>query len=142
MLQELESLIRTFEGFRAKSYLCPAGVWTIGYGSTGRDIGPGLVWTKDQAEERMEVDMMTHVRAARKFCPELSDTGLAAVADFSYNLGAARLAGSTLRRKINARDSAGAAIEFERWVRGGGRILSGLVLRRHVERSLYLKEVG
>lgn len=138
-MNDLIPLIRIFEGLRLKAYLCPAGVWTIGYGSTGPDIYKGLVWTKAQAETRMLSDADKYLSAARKLCPGLSGARLAAVADFAYNLGAARLAGSTLRRKVNAGDIEGAADQFPRWVFAGGIKLSGLILRRDAERNLFLK---
>lgn len=138
-MNDLISLIKIFEGLRLKSYLCPAGVWTIGYGSTGPDIGPGLRWTEAQAEARMFRDAQVYWNAARKLCPRLSENQLAAVADFAYNLGASRLAGSTLRRKANAGDFAGAAAQFQRWVFAGGIKLPGLILRRDAERSLFLR---
>lgn len=134
----LMGLIRRFEGLRLKAYLCPAGVPTIGYGSTGPDIKLGQTWTQTQAEERMTRDAAVHVLAVAKICPALpsSPNALAAIADFSYNLGATRLKGSTLRRKINAGDMAGARTELRKWVRGGGKVLPGLVLRREAEAAL------
>ncbi|MBM9614727.1 lysozyme [Desulfobulbus rhabdoformis] len=66
-------------------------------------------------------------------CPGPNDQNIGAIADFAYNLGATRLAGSTLRRKINAGDFEGARAELKKWVCGGGRILPGLVLRREAE---------
>lgn len=133
----LITLIKRFEGLRLKAYRCPAGVWTNGYGSTGKDITPSTQWTKEYAEYRMQSDAMVHLSAAKKLCPSLKDASLGAIADFSYNLGATRLAGSTLRRKLNSGDIDGAKIELSKWVRSGTRILPGLVLRRKAE-SNYL----
>lgn len=132
----IASLVRRFEGLRLKSYLCPAGVWTIGYGSTGKGIGPGVVWTKEQAESRMQKDTAIHLSATKKLCPKIDGDALGAIADFSYNLGATRLAGSTLRRRINAGDMEGAAYELTKWVYAGGKKLHGLVLRREAEAKL------
>lgn len=132
----LHMLIRRFEGLRLRAYTCPAGVLTCGYGSTGPDINPDTVWTKEQAEMRMSSDAALYLSATRKFCPGQADDNLAALADFAYNLGCTRLKGSTLRRKINAGDMAGARIELAKWVRGGGRILPGLVARRAAEAAL------
>lgn len=132
----LHDLIRRFEGLRLKAYLCPAGVWTCGYGSTGPDIKPGVTWTQEVAEQRMQQDAQRFVSAAIKLCPVLPQRGeaaTAAIADFAYNLGATRLAGSTLRRKVNAQDWAGAQVELRKWVFGGGVKLPGLVLRREAE---------
>lgn len=132
----LLELIRRFEGLRLKAYFCPAGVLTCGYGSTGPDIKPDTVWTKEQAEARMLSDATRFATAARALCPGQTDDIRAALADFAYNLGATRLAGSTLRRKINAGDIDGARVELKKWVRGGGKILPGLVVRRAAEAAL------
>lgn len=135
----LYELIRRFEGLRLKAYLCPAGVWTLGYGSTGSDIKPGMTWTKERAEERMQQDAQRFAGAAIKLCPVLPQHGerkTAAIADFAYNLGATRLAGSTLRRKVNAQDWPAAQAELRKWVFAGGKKLPGLVLRREAEAQL------
>lgn len=129
-------LIRRFEGLRLRAYYCPAGVLTCGYGSTGPDIAPDTVWTKEQADARMQLDAARFETAARRMCPALQGNALAAVADFAYNFGATRLKASTLRRKINAGDMAGTRAELAKWVRGGGRILPGLVARRAAEAAL------
>lgn len=135
----LYALIRRFEGLRLKAYLCPAGVWTVGYGSTGPDIGPGVTWTREQAEQRMQEQTQEFVSAAQKLCPRLylaEPEKTAAIADFAYNLGATRLAGSTLRKKVNAGDWPAAQRELRKWVYGGGVKLPGLVLRREAEAKL------
>jgi lysozyme len=87
----------------------------------------------------MRADVATFVRGTLALCPGLEGARLAAVADFAYNLGLTRLAGSTLRRRINAGDWEASAVELRKWVRGGGRILPGLVLRREAEVSLLLE---
>lgn len=133
---ELLDLIRRFEGLRLKAYYCPAGVLTCGYGSTGPDIKTTTVWTVEQAEQRMRQDAARFVAATLALCPRASGLHLAALADFAYNLGATRLAGSTLRRKYNAGNLAGARTEFLKWVRGGGIVLPGLVARRKAEAAL------
>lgn len=133
---ELLALIRHFEGLRLRAYYCPAGVLTCGYGSTGPDIKPDTRWTKDQAELRMQRDAAVFVAGTLKLCPGLEGVALAAVSDFAYNLGLTRLKGSTLRRKVNAGDWAGARVELLKWVRGGGRVLPGLVRRRQAEAAL------
>ncbi len=132
----LPTLIRRFEGLRLRAYYCPAGVLTCGYGSTGPDIKPGTTWTQEQAEARMAEDAEIHARATRKLCPRIEGDAWGAIADFSYNLGATRLAGSTLRRRLNAGDVNGAKAELAKWVRGGGRVLLGLVVRRAAEAAL------
>lgn len=135
-MSALHDLIRRFEGLRLRAYVCPAGVPTIGYGATGPDVKLGLMWTREQAEERMQRDAALFSSATRKLCPRQEGDNLAALADFAYNLGATRLAGSTLRRKVNAGDIEGARRELAKWVRGGGRVLPGLVARRAAEAAL------
>ncbi len=136
MMRALLALIRRFEGLRLKAYICPAGVPTIGYGSTGPDVKLGMLWTRDQAEAKMIQDAAKYIAATRRLCPRLEGDNLCAIADFAYNLGATRLAGSTLRKRLNAGDIDGARRELRRWVRGGGRVLPGLVLRREAEAAL------
>lgn len=117
-------------------YLCPAGVWTCGWGSTGPDVFPGRAWTQAYADRRLELDAARFARGARSLCPGLTGDALCAIADFAYNLGLRNLQGSTLRRRINAGRWEAARRELRRWVYGGGRRLAGLVLRREVEASM------
>lgn len=134
----LARLVKRFEGCRLRAYLCPAGVPTIAYGATGPDITLGITWTQEQCDARLAADLPRYRAATRRLCPKLDGDPLDAIADFSYNLGPTRLAGSTLRRKLNAGDVAGARAELLKWTKGGGRTLPGLVLRRHAE-SVYIK---
>ena len=143
-------LCRRFEGFSAKPYLCPAGVWTIGYGSTYYANGDKV--TKDDPmidrvyAERLLMHELVHTYApgAIRQCPILltraiqnNDWGkLNAIVDFCYNLGVGRLQTSTLRRKINQQDWDGAVEQLKLWVRGGGKVLRGLVIRRNAEAAL------
>ncbi len=143
-------LCRRFEGFSAKPYLCPAGVWTIGYGSTYYANGDKV--TKDDPSidreyaERLLMHELVHTYApgAIRQCPILltvaikdKDWGkLNAIVDFCYNLGIGRLQTSTLKRKINQQDWDGAIEQLKLWVRGGGKVLRGLVIRRDAEAAL------
>jgi lysozyme len=137
-LEQLYILIKRFEGCKLKPYLCPAGIWTCGWGSTGADVFPGRVWTQEYADKRMAMDAKRFSIATKYLCPDLDGDALCAIADFAYNLGEGRLKASTLRRKINAGDMSAAAIELRKWVNGGGRRLPGLVLRREAEINLML----
>ena len=137
------ALCRRFEGLRLRPYLCPAGVATIGYGSTRyedntpvRLTDPPI--TADRAEALLLHDLRTQrVAAVRRLCPAIDSPGrLGAVLDFAFNLGAGALAGSTLRRHINARAWGQVPGELRKWVRGGGRVLPGLVKRREAESAL------
>ena len=139
-------LAKRFEGFhrvpkndptRAHPYICPAGYWTIGYGHLCDPQHPPI--SEAQAEGYLAADLMTALRVALRYCPVLateSEERLSAIVDFTFNLGAGRLQTSTLRRRINQRDWTSAATELGRWVRGGGRVLPGLVVRRQAEMAL------
>jgi lysozyme len=140
-LEPAFEMIRNFEGFRSKPYLCPAGVPTIGYGSIWRIDGSRVSLsdapiTKSDAEILMQQEVYKScVPAVLRLCPaSAANPGVFnALVDFVFNLGAGRLQTSTLRRKINSNDLEGAKEQFRRWVRGGGRVLPGLVLRREAE---------
>lgn len=84
----------------------------------------------------MEQDALRFAVGTLRLCPSLTGASLCALADFAYNLGLGNLKASTLRRKINAGDFEAARIELSKWVRGGGRVLPGLVLRRAEEAAL------
>jgi len=146
--QEAVDLAKRFEGFcrvpkndpgRAYPYICPAGFWTIGYGHLCDQAHSPI--TLVQGEAYLVDDMQLALRATLRFCPVLvnePETRLAAIVDFTFNLGAGRLQTSTLRRRVNQRDWVGAATELRRWVYGGGRVLPGLVARREAECRLIL----
>ncbi len=137
------SLCRQFEGLYLKPYLCPAGVPTISYGSTRYEDGSRVTLadtpiTTARAEEllRWELERVC-VPAVARSCPALKEPRkLAALLDFTFNLGSGNLHSSTLRKKINAEDWDAAQLELAKWVRGGGRILPGLVKRRTAEAAL------
>ena len=139
-------LAKRFEGFhrvaradlgRAQPYICPAGYWTIGYGHLCDRKHPPI--TEAEADVYLARDLQSALAATLRYCPVLvteSEGRLAAIVDFTFNLGAGRLQTSTLRRRINQRDWAAAATELRRWVYGGGKVLPGLVARRAAECAL------
>lgn len=143
-------LAKRFEGFhrvpkvdpgRAHPYLCPAGYWTIGYGHLCEPTHTPI--TETEAEVYLAHDLQTALAATLRYCPVLateSEGRLAAIVDFTFNLGAGRLQISTLRRRINQRDWLASGQELRRWVYGGGNLLPGLVLRRNTESCLLLKK--
>lgn len=137
-LTALYIMIRTFEGCYLMPYLCPAGVWTCGWGSTGPDVMPGVRWTQAYADQRMKADALRFAKGTLKLCPNLQGNQLCAVADFSYNLGLGRLKASTLRKRINSNDTEGVVTEFGKWTKGGGKVLKGLVRRCASRVKLYL----
>jgi lysozyme len=134
-------LCKRFEGFRAKPYLCPAGVPTIGYGSTYYSGGKKVSMTdapisNEDAEKLLKHELNeTYLPEVLRLCPVLKQhpNKLNAIVDFCYNLGAGNLQRSTLRRRINAQDWQGAEDELKKWVKAGGVVLPGLVKRREAE---------
>lgn len=130
-------LIREFEGLKLKAYLCPAGVPTIGYGSTGPDIRLGMTWTVEQADERLASDLRKFEQDVARLCPVTNDNQFSALVAFAYNCGTGNLQSSTLRKMHNLNDYEGAAEQFARWNKGGGKVLPGLVRRRAAEAALY-----
>lgn len=140
---ELLVLIRRWEGLRLNAYLCPAGVWTIGYGHT-RGVKKGDVWTLEQAEEALLADAAEHLEATLALCPVLrnaSPARQAAIADFTFNLGEGRLKASSLRRRLNDQEYGLVPHELRKWVWGGGRKLPGLIARREAEIALWESDV-
>lgn len=131
-------LIRMFEGCRLRAYLCPAGVWTICWGST-RGVKQGDVATQTHCDMLLASEAGGFMLRVLQLCPELAPypARLAAVTSFAYNLGLGALSASTLRRKIRRRDWGGAGREFPKWRFGGGRELRGLVIRRAMERKTF-----
>lgn len=133
-------LIMDAEGVRLDAYLCPAGKWTIGVGHTG-DVKQGDRITQHQAEVILQLDLERFEEAVTRLAPGLSSSRFSACVSFAFNVGIAAFEKSTLRRKILAGDFAGAAAEFPKWVRAGGKELPGLVKRRAAEQALFTSEV-
>jgi len=111
--------------------------WTIGWGATGADIGPGTVWTQAQCDARLEADVARHAREVRTAIGEAATTQAQfdALISFHYNTGAIQRA--TLTKRHVAGEFETAAKEFARWNRAGGTVLKGLVRRRREEADLY-----
>ncbi len=132
-------LAKRFEGFERKVkrgieisavlYICPAGFWTIGYGHLCDSKRPPI--TEAEAEVYLAHDLQTTLKATLRYCSVLAtepEGRLAAIVDFTFNLGAGRLQASTLRQRIIQRDWIAPGQE-RRWVYGAGRVLPGLVSR-------------
>ena len=132
-------LIKSFEGLRLKAYRCPAGVPTIGYGATGPDVRIGMIWTEGQCHARLVADVARFEQAvAKALTVTANENQFAAMVSLAFNIGTGAFARSSVLRRHNARDCAGAADAFLLWNKGGGRVLPGLVRRRKAERDLYL----
>ena len=144
-------LIKQFEGFRSKAYLCPAGILTIGYGHTGTDVLPGMRITEAQADEILKRDVAKFAAMVEKaLTAKVSQGQFDALVSFCFNTGPGK-AGvkdglitlkngnpSSLLRKTNAGDKLGAAAEFDKWTKANGQELRGLVARRDAEQRMYL----
>ena len=137
-------IITTFEGFSAAPYRCPAGVWTVGFGATRQSDGAPVTASTPPLDEAGAMALLRHeltrteravhylVRVA------LNENRFGALVSLVYNIGSGNFRASTLRQKLARGDLQGAAAEFPKWRRAGGRILSGLVRRRRAERALFL----
>lgn len=140
-LEIAASLCKQFEGFRSKPYLCPAGVPTIGYGSTYYADGRKVTLQDSPIGETVASALLMHelehtyLPSVLRQCPILAtdERKCNAIVDFVYNLGNGRLQTSTLKRKINAQDWEGAKEELMKWSKAGGKVLSGLLKRRQAE---------
>ena len=139
-------IIKTFEGFRSSPYLCAAGVVTVGFGTTrgsdGRPIRMDMEpVTKDVGLQLLLNDLAKVERSVGRLIKiGLNSNEFSSLCSFCYNVGSGNLQMSTLRSKLNRGDRDGAADEFPKWRRAGGRILAGLVRRREMERQLFVSE--
>lgn len=132
-------IIKECEGLQTKAYICPAGILTIGYGHTGKDVTKDLVITETQAEDLLRQDVKNAEKTVRTYVKvQLTQGQFDALVSFVFNLGAGNFKSSTLLKKLNANDIAGAADEFLRWNKSGGKVLPGLTKRRERERACFL----
>lgn len=148
MLLEAEAidLIKHYEGYSAKPYLCSAGVPTIGYGSTFYADGTRVSLQDSPINKQIANDLLEltlnriFIPGVLRCCPVLINypKRLGAIVSFAYNLGVGRLQASTLRRRINEQNWEAAAYELLKWNRGGGKVLKGLDARRKAEKALFL----
>lgn len=137
------ALARRFEGLYLTPYLCPAGVPTIGYGATYYEGGTHVKMTdakitKERAEELLLWMVRTkYLPTVMRLCPKIdTPERVAALIDFTFNLGGGNLKASTLRRKVNSGDWEAVPTELRKWNKAGGRVLRGLTIRREAEIQL------
>ena len=137
------ALARRFEGLYLTPYLCPAGVPTIGYGATYYEGGTPVKMTdakitKERAEELLLWMVRTkYLPTVMRLCPKIdTPERVAALIDFTFNLGGGNLKASTLRRKVNAQEWDAVPAELRKWNKAGGRVLRGLTIRREAEIAL------
>jgi len=130
--------IKKEEGCVLTAYKCPAGVWTIGYGSTGSHVHKGLRISEPAAEELLRTDLRRFEDAVNtKVRVPLNQAQYDALVSFTFNVGVGAFSKSTLLRKLNTGDYTSVRSELARWNRGGGRVLRGLTLRRQREAELF-----
>ncbi|MFG6089013.1 lysozyme [Enterobacter soli] len=137
------ALIKEFEGCKLTAYQDSVGVWTIGYGWTqpvdGKPIRAGMTIKQETAERLLKTGLVSYESdVSRLVKVGLTQGQFDALVSFTYNLGSRSLSTSTLLRKLNAGDYAGAAEEFMSWNKAGGKALKGLTRRREAERALFL----
>lgn len=132
-------LIKGFEGFLPGPYQDVAGVWTNGYGHTHGVTQDTPPVTEEEATINLGNDLFDAEYAVNLYVNvPLTDNQFDALVSFTFNLGGGALEHSTLLKKLNSRDYAGAAEEFGKWVYAGGKVSNGLIARRAKEREVFL----
>ena len=141
------NLIKHFEGCltphgdKYRAYECPAGVWTIGWGTTsehGHPVKADMVWSKAQCDSAFLHDMERFEADVRKLVKvELTGFQFDALTSFTYNCGAGALAKSTLLKLVNNKEFEAASKEFIKWNKANGKVLAGLTRRRKCESLLF-----
>lgn len=135
------NLIRSKEGLSLKAYPDPGtggAPWTIGYGHTGPEVHPGMVITREEADNLLRQDAeRVSAQVQNMVTAPLTQNEFDALVCFVYNVGIGNFAKSTMLRKLNQQDYDGAANEFDRWTRAAGHVLPGLVARRQEEKDLF-----
>ena len=131
------NLIKSFEQLRLNSYLCPAGVWTIGYGHTD-GVNQGMLITEKTADAFLKQDIQRAESEVNRIKQDLTQGQFDALVSFVFNVGLQAFRISTLRKLIERNpDDKKIATEFRRWVYAGNTMLPGLVNRREKEIQLY-----
>ncbi|EFU6041715.1 lysozyme [Escherichia coli] len=140
------ALIKGFEGCRLTAYPDPGtggAPWTIGYGWThpidGKPVKPGMTIDQETADRLLKTGLVSYENDVLKLVRvKLTNGQFDALVSFAYNVGSRALSTSMLLKKLNAGDIKGAADEFLRWNKAGGKVLNGLTRRREAERALFL----
>jgi lysozyme len=130
-------LVKSFEELSLEAYLCPAGVWTIGYGHT-HGVKEGDKIDEQRADYLLKSDMSVFSDYVLNMVTyDISQNQFDALSSLVFNIGPTNFKNSTLLKKLNKGDSKGASSEFSKWRKGGGVILKGLVQRRKTEKELF-----
>ncbi|TNI52945.1 lysozyme [Aeromonas dhakensis] len=136
------TVMHHFENCKLKAYPDPGSKngepWTIGWGHTGPEVKPGLVWTQAQADAAFLEDLHRFERDVGSLVKvPLTQGQFDALVSFAYNVGLASLNKSTLLSLLNVGDYAGAALQFHRWNKNDGQVMRGLTRRRAAEEGLF-----
>jgi len=141
LIKHFENCMQRTASGRFVPYVCPAGVLTIGWGHTndnGRRFEASAAWTQAECDAAFDEDMAVFEKVVRgTVTAPLRQHHFDALVSFAYNCGQGNLSSSTLLRKLNSHDFEGAALEFPKWNRGGGKVLAGLIRRRAAEALLF-----
>ena len=133
------NLIKQWEGLRLQAYLCPANVWTIGYGHT-LTAKKGMSISEDEAVNLLRGDLAKFQRCVEDAVQvSLNDNQFAAIVSFCFNVGEGAFRGSTLLKKLNAGNFDAVPSELARWNKVGGKVSAGLTNRRAAEAGLWVK---
>lgn len=154
------NLMHRYEGCRNRPYLCPAHIWTIGYGHVlyqeqirlpmlNRKEFPlaeadNRVWSKEEINALFASDISNFERGVLRLVPGVSGRQgtFDALVSFTFNAGLGNLQRSQIRIKANRGEWQAAADALMDWTKGGGRVLPGLVKRRQAERALFLSDAA
>lgn len=142
------ALVKEFEGFRGTAYRCPAGIWTIGYGTTaaaGVGISPkhGMTITESDAAAYLHATLDKFAdQIALAITAPINENEFGAFVSLAYNIGPGAFKKSSALRYFNAEDKVAAAKAILLWNKAGGKVLKGLTRRREAERELFLTPVG
>jgi len=132
------ALTKSFEGLRLTAYQDVASHWTIGYGHTGPGVVPGQTITEAEATALLQADLAECVTCVNQAVTvAISQSQFDALVDFCFNAGRGHLLQSSLLRKVNLGDFAGAAAQFGLWIYAGGRVVPALAHRRAAEAALF-----
>lgn len=133
------ALIKSFEGLGLTAYKCPAGIPTIGWGSTGSHVKMGMRITTQRAEAMLLEDLERFEECVSRVVKvKLTDNQFSSLGALALNIGVNAFESSTLLALLNEGKYEAASRQFTKWVRGGGKVLPGLVKRREAERELFL----
>ncbi|WP_345725796.1 lysozyme [Providencia rettgeri] len=135
------AMVTEFEGYESKPYRDVVGVLTVCYGHTGSDIIPTKTYIKSECDALLEKDLAIVAKVVNPLIKvNIPDYTRAALYSFTYNVGTGAFSRSTLLKKLNAGDQAGACNELKRWIYAGGIKWKGLMTRREVEKAVCLGE--